>query len=201
MFILKAGQAVHINKGRLHAFRKLAPSSLPERDCHYDLRNKILQIKEQPSEDICFSIAWDWMFKGVTSEGINREVSGILECARLNREHSLPSLAIPETALLFLAKENIAKYQLDSNITTTKSLFAMDIPVQPKQGDRSEPDAETVLRGILPSLQYVVNRHNASVKFSEKWEKKTKGVLDSWRVSIDPKPNTEQNPGIFPLDP
>ena len=201
MFILKAGQAVHINKGRLHAFRKLAPSSLPERDCHYDLRNKILQIKEQPSEDICFSIAWDWMFKGVTSEGINREVSGILECARLNREHSLPSLAIPETALLFLAKENIAKYQLDSNITTTKSLFAMDIPMQHKGVVRSEPDAETVLRGILPSLQYVVNRHNASVKFSEKWEKKTKGVLDSWRVSIDPKPNTEQNPGIFPLDP
>ena len=36
VFVLKAEQYLHINKGRLHAFRKL--------------------------QDFCFSIAWDWMF-------------------------------------------------------------------------------------------------------------------------------------------
>ena len=98
VFVLKPGQVVHINKGRLHAFRKLAPQALQETDCHYDLRNEVLQTKENgQQEDLCFSIAWDWMFKGVTSDGINREVSSILECSRLNREHELASLAIPET--------------------------------------------------------------------------------------------------------
>ena len=68
------------------------------------------------------------MFKGVTAEGINTEVSGILECARLNREHNLQSLAITETSLLFLAKENIARHQLETKINATNSLFGMDIP-------------------------------------------------------------------------
>ena len=46
-----------------------------------------------------------------------------------------------------------------------------------------------------------MNRHNASVQFSEKWEKKTKRIRNSWRVSIDSKPNTHQDPGLFALDP
>lgn len=182
VFILKAGQLVHINKGRLHAFRKLAPSALPDTDCHSDLRNQVLQTKEKPTEDICFSVAWDWMFKGVTSDGINREVSGILECSRLNREHHLQSLAIPEASLLFLAKENIAKYRTESkNGASTASLFQLAIPQHPSV-ERSEPDAATVLQGILPSLHYVVNRHNSAVNVSQAWEKKTKDVTDSSRV-------------------
>lgn len=182
VFILKAGQLVHINKGRLHAFRKLAPSALPDTDCHSDLRNQVRQTKEKSTEDICFSVAWDWMFKGVTSDGINREVSGILECSRLNREHHLQSLAIPEASLLFLAKENIAKYRTESkNGASTASLFQLAIPQRPSV-ERSEPNAETVLRGILPSLHYVVNRHNSAVNVSQAWEKKTKDVTDSSRV-------------------
>ena len=202
VFVLKPGQVVHINKGRLHAFRKLAPAVLQDTDCHYELRNDVLETKESMTEDLCFSIAWDWMFKGVTSEGINREVSSILECSRLNREHDLASLAIPETTLLFLAKENIAKYQLEVKASNPvgKSLFAMNIPSH-QPASKSEPDAKTVLQGILPSIQYVVNRHNSSVKFSREWEKKTKHVRDSWRVSIDSKPNTWQDPGTFTLDP
>lgn len=192
---------MHINKGRLHAFRKLAPSSLLKTDCHYDLRNEILQSKEHPTEDMCFSIAWDWMFKGVSPEGINREVSSIMECARLNREHDLPSLAIPETALIFLAKESITKYQLDHDSSPTNSLFGMDIRQGQTRVDTSEPDAVTVLRGILPALHYVVTRHNTAVKFSKKWEKKTEHVKDSWRVSIESKPNAWEDPGTFALDP
>lgn len=156
VFVLKPGQVVHINKGRLHAFRKLAPSVLDQTDCHFKLRNEVLQTKENSQqEDLCFSVAWDWMFKGVTSDGINREVTSILECSRLNQQHDLASLAIPETTLLFLAKENIARHMLEAvnTSTTTKSLFTMNIPTHSPRDSKSEPDAKTVLRGILPSLQ------------------------------------------------
>jgi hypothetical protein len=189
---LKPGQVVHINKGRLHAFRKLAPSTLHETDCHYELRRRVLRTKEEPTEDICFSIAWDWMYKGVTSEGINREVSTILECSRLNRQHLLQSLAIPETTLLFLAKESIAKYRIESMTGAGRSPFARG---------KFGPDSHTVLRGILPSLEYVVTRHSSAVEFSRHWEQKTKNVRDSWCVLIDPKPNSWQNPQTFSLDP
>ena len=104
-------------------------------------------------------------------------------------------------ALLFLAKENIAKHQLEARASAGNSLFAMNIPSYSPRGGNAEPDATTVLRGILPSLQYVVNRHNESVKFSKKWEKQTRNTLDSWKVSIDSKPNTWQDPGTFALDP
>ncbi|KAL7553995.1 hypothetical protein ACHAWF_017589 [Thalassiosira exigua] len=199
VFILKAGQVVHINKGRLHAFRKLAPFPLCDLDCHSDLRSHILEQKDKPTEDLCFSVAWDWMFKGVTSEGIDREVSSVLECCRLNQEHHLQSLAIPETSLLFLAKENITKHRLQMR-NDDGGLFNMDIPQRPAKA-RTEPDAETVLRGILPSLQYVIRRHNSAVKFSERWAMKTKHVINSWKVSIDSKPNTWQDPSTFALDP
>jgi hypothetical protein len=141
------------------------------------------------------------MFKGVTCEGINREVSGILECARTNQKYHLQSLAIPETALLFLAKTNIAKNNV-SYSGQSNSFFQIDRPLYTAtRGDQTYPDSRTVLRGILPSLQYVVNRHNSAVKFSMAWEKKTKGVKDSWRVSIDSKPNACENPDTFTLDP
>ena len=124
VFILKPGQLVHINKGRLHAFRKLAPSPLPPTDCHAMQRQMHLDSKKDgKGEDICFSIAWDWMFKGVTSEGINREVSGIVECSALNQGHQLQSLAVPVTSLLFLAKENSAKVK-----PKPKNLFKIDFP-------------------------------------------------------------------------
>jgi len=197
VFILKAGQILHINKGRLHAFRKLAPSTLCKTDCHFDLRKKILQTKQKLTEDICFSIAWDWMYKGVTSNGINKEVSGILECARLNREHNLQSLAIPETCLLFLAKQSIAKYQIETKINATKSLFQMNIPSKPKQGARSEPNAKTVLCGILPSLTSIVRSHKSAAKRSER----IRYGKRSSKISIDSHPNTWKNPVTSVVDP
>ena len=104
------GQLVHINKGRLHAFRKLWPEYLQEIDCHYVLRRDLLDnLKAEgidrttPEEFLCFSIAWDWMYRGVTVEGINRETAAILECSILNRLHNRQSLAIPELAILRMA--------------------------------------------------------------------------------------------------
>lgn len=171
---------------------------LPETDCHHDLRNTILASKQQLTEDICCSIAWDWMYKGVTSDGINREISSILECARLNRQHDLQSLAIPETSLLFLAMENIAMLPTPPD---TISLILSSFTVNTQTCDRFIPDPLTVLRGILPSLQYVVSRHSSSVKSCEHWVEETKDVRDSWRVSMDSKPNSWQDPSLFSLDP
>lgn len=172
---------VHINKGRLHAFRKLSPVELPQTDCHHDLRKDIMPTLD-PSKLLCVSIAWDWMFKGVTSEGINREVSSILECARLNQHHKIQSLAIPETALLFLARLNITKH--DQSISCNESDCV--------------PDAKTVLRGILPGLTYVVHKHNSAAKSCQNW-KPTSGSHE--QVNINTKPNAKENSDLFALDP
>ena len=196
VFILKPGQTVHINKGRLHAFRKLSSTSLHETDCHHDLRRDIVQSLGN-KDHLCISIAWDWMFKGVTSEGINREVSSILECARLNRRHSLQSLAIPETALLFLAKENTTKYLLTAEIGAASSLIAL-AQQSPECDNGFVPDAKTVLRGILPSLQYITHRHAFATKTSGLLEKRSNCAE---RISISLKPNTWENPDLFALDP
>jgi hypothetical protein len=115
------------------------------------------------------------MFKGVTSEGINREVSSILECARLNQKHKVQSLAIPETALLFLARDHLALLKTEGNMLS----------------DGLEPDSTSVLRGILPSLQYIIHMHDMTEEASKSWAKGGKHK----KVSIDPMPNTAQNPG------
>lgn len=81
VFTLKPGQWVHINKGRMHAFRKLATSELPQSDCHHILRNQIIRDKELEGVDVCISIAWDWMYRGVTKNGINQELTCSLKCA------------------------------------------------------------------------------------------------------------------------
>jgi len=186
VFILKPGQLVHINKGRLHAFRKLAPSPLPSTDCHAVQRQILLDSKEDgKGEDVCFSIAWDWMFKGVTSEGINREVSGIVECSALNQGHQLQSLAVPVTSLLFLAKENSAKVK-----PKPKNLFKIDFPTRAPL-NASEPDAKTVLRGILPSLEYIVRRHELAMEYSTR----------SRDVKIEKRPDTWRDPMHYSIDP
>lgn len=176
---------VHINKGRLHAFGKFTGVLTPKGEC--------------PTEDMFLSVAWDWMFKGVTSEGINREVASVLECARLNREHNVQSLGIPETALLFLAKENIAKH---SAAGTPDSLFSMGSQEQPTHRS-SSPDAETVLRGILPSLQCVVSKHSSVVKRSQK---QSEYCEDSFESSADSepdatKPDAWEDPAVAAINP
>jgi hypothetical protein len=55
-------------------------------------------------EKLCVSVAWDWMYRGVTQAGINREVCTVLEGSTLNRQNDVTSLAIPELALLQMAK-------------------------------------------------------------------------------------------------
>ena len=66
VFVLKPGQFVHINKGRLHAFRKLSPTALPPNDCHRQLRLDTIASDNLGSmERLCVSVAWDWMVSSV----------------------------------------------------------------------------------------------------------------------------------------
>ena len=60
VFILKPGQHVHINKGRLHAFRKLLLDELPVTDCHAKLREELKQSEKLTQAPICISVAYDW---------------------------------------------------------------------------------------------------------------------------------------------
>ena len=88
---------------------------------------------------MCLSVAWDWMFKGVTSDGINREVSSILECARLNQNKKILSLAIPERGLITLAHHHMGMLEKPDSHMSTRS--------------------KAVIKGILPSLQFVIERN------------------------------------------
>ena len=57
--ILGPGDYIHINKGRLHAFRKVTS------DANHALQQKQnAGIGMSTSIDICVSVAWDWMYKG-----------------------------------------------------------------------------------------------------------------------------------------
>eukprot|EP00804_Cyclotella_cryptica_P029728 CCRYP_015212-RG/>CCRYP_015212-RG protein AED:0.20 eAED:0.20 QI:1000/1/1/1/0.5/0.2/5/129/307 len=125
------------------------------------------------------------MFKGITSQGINREVASILECARLNHTYHVQSLGIPETALLFMAEENIARLKIKDSSGTSAGLIEFT------------PDPKTVLRGILPSLQFIVHRHLMTEKISMTSVKAGKHT----KVSVHPKPNAWENPDAFSMDP
>lgn len=146
VFILMPGQVVHINKGRLHAFQKMAPSELLDTDCHCALRKQVLAHNQDLPKHPCCSLAWDWMYLGVTEEGIKREISSMLECSALNKKQMVESLGILETAqLLSLAKLAIADYK-----------------VKRRKSDYYAPDSIAVLHGILPVMRSVVNGHCSS---------------------------------------
>ena len=134
---------MHINKGRLHAFRKLSPCPLPTDDCHAILRSHLLASANLPEEYVCISIAWDWMYRGVTEAGIKRELSAMLRCSVLNKDRKLKSLAIPEVSLLHMARS--------ISLVTEESHSPCSGPYR--------ADPKVISRGILPSLRLVVEAH------------------------------------------
>ena len=205
---------VHINKGRLHAFRKLSPFALPSSDCHADLRAAVLEQSENPLiEQTCISVAWDWEFKGVTAEGINREMVSTLECSKLNRKHNMQSLAVPETSILFMARRHVADYE--------QQLFSpMSVGHQDEAAERklpavlafrsgasndstiasapSTPPSLEVLRGLLPSLSYIVNRHKTAHEKAKQMEAKGD---EKRKISIASRPDTQEAPESAKIDP
>lgn len=52
---------MHINKGRLHAFRKVAFEKLKPDDAHANLRAELMREDHAgPSAPLCISVAFDW---------------------------------------------------------------------------------------------------------------------------------------------
>lgn len=193
MFILKPGQFVHINKGRLHAFRKLSPTLLPEHDCHAKLREKVLsQFSEKQLSDlsICISIAWDWTFRGITAEAIHDELFSMFECAALNQKNSARSLAIPETSLLHTAKVLLSRLKPPVRPIGDDALIrfaSLNTPLH--SSTFPEQEAFTILKGILPLLSTVVILHKTSVDKAKK-----EGDTRHPKLSVAKRPDAWENP-------
>eukprot|EP00617_Octactis_speculum_P021493 CAMPEP_0185751146 /NCGR_PEP_ID=MMETSP1174-20130828/9899_1 /TAXON_ID=35687 /ORGANISM="Dictyocha speculum, Strain CCMP1381" /LENGTH=297 /DNA_ID=CAMNT_0028427991 /DNA_START=9 /DNA_END=899 /DNA_ORIENTATION=- len=82
VFTLEPGEFVHINKGRLHAFRKKIPASVQE------------------PEQFCVSVAWDWIYQGSSPRALKEEMDQSLECVALNRKQRVASLGHVENSIL-----------------------------------------------------------------------------------------------------
>jgi hypothetical protein len=159
VFILEPGQMVHINKGRLHAFRKMSTQELEVTDCHATLRAELLGKVPLRKEQVCFSIAWDWMYRGVTERGIAREVAAVMTCASLNRLRSIKSLGAVETVLLHLSRA----------VCDREEAHEGEHPYQPSK--------KVICRGIVPGLQLVVQEHKSMMEVARA-NTKTEGTRD-----------------------
>ena len=109
---------------------------LPKYDCHNFLRMKVNQERLSATriEDTCFSIAWDWIYRGYTSKGINLEVASVIESTSLTRKHGKVALAIPETSLL----------------QTCASILPLAENIESKNRD--------ILKGLYPSIHFLITR-------------------------------------------
>ena len=193
VFTLEPGDLVHINKGRLHAFRKMSTTKLPEWDCHVQRRQTIIQSKDIAGEEkLCVSVAWDWMYRGVTSEGINREVCTVLEASALNRRNEVTSLAIPELSLLQMAKS------IPARVLTPKKGISFLGALEKEKNRTSVYDSTKaeICKGIYPALCVVVGQHVRALNVKE-----SKSRQKGERLSIAKIPDTQENPQACPLDP
>jgi len=190
VFILKPGQLVHINKGRLHAFRKMGLTPLCENDCHRVLRTETIREEKLTSEVICISIAWDWMYRGVTTVGISEELESTLTCASLAVENGRQSLAIPETSTIHLVRSLIAEYKAGEtlNFSDNKSMSILSTSTA-----SDNISTTNLLKGILPSLRQLVTKHELAYDFVKKKQggKRNESLI----------PNSWQNPELFSLNP
>lgn len=212
-FILQEGQCVHINKGRIHAFRKMTNEPLSPDDCHAKLRAELVHpgttekvVAPGKPEILCISVAWDWMYRGVTIKGINREIVSGLECAALNRKYGVPSLAIPELSLMQMARTLAPK---PTEPTPQKGAYSESLVGfngfrnKDSVGNRGTggymPTPSVICKGIFPALQYVVKQHIYAMNLAESL--KSKSFERCKRVSVAARPNAWENPLYFALDP
>jgi hypothetical protein len=166
---------------------------LPEFDCHAEQRKHLVaRTGISGLEKMCISVAWDWMNRGVTPDGINREVCTVLEGTILNKRSGVTSLAIPELSLLQMATFVPSKARSDKH----EDSFLRDLGIRKRKAWMFEPSKEAVCQGILPGLHYVADQHIAALGYganpsTEKGE----------RVSVAEKPDAQENPALCPLDP
>eukprot|EP00980_Cylindrotheca_fusiformis_P021651 scaffold8505_cov130-Cylindrotheca_fusiformis.AAC.17 len=195
--IVKPGQLIHINKGRLHAFRKMSASVLPDDDCHKELRQSTIDEHDLSGEQLCISLAWDWMYRGKSAAGINREICTALEAATLNRKMRRLSLGIPEFSLFQMAR--IFPPLQTSVSTELNKLIRCDRSAQQASTSADTSDAIIVCQGILPSLRHVIE--NEAQAFNDAEEKASNSRQRGERVTIAKRPNRHENTQFFPMDP
>eukprot|EP00986_Skeletonema_menzelii_P008878 scaffold3880_cov145-Skeletonema_menzelii.AAC.2 len=139
LLVLGPGEHIHINKLRLHIFRKVCPhEELSETDCFFELRKELTGSIDRDNWDArCVSIAWDWVFSGKSSLGMARELSTSLR-AHFN--------------LSYHQRENDGDCQAIGKVMhLTLSLACTLYERYKKSTDREGIDLETI-RGILPIL-------------------------------------------------
>ena len=159
-------------------------------------------------EELCVSLAWDWIFRGVTPAGIHREICNVLECSALNRRQPKLSLAIPELSLLHLARAiqpdpetNRAREDDDDN----DCMIAFKEPCLDNGESRNplskqfQPSSADICRGILQSFRYIVEQHINVMENAMR--SKTTSQKQRDRVSIADRPNAHEDPMRFPVDP
>lgn len=178
------------------------------------------------------------MYRGATEEGISREAVATLECAVLNRQNMLQSLAIPGTYwkmlvyfIVLCTNHIISRFVTELAILlTARKLVPLESyePLEnPKRFDQVRPGKrrvysvdlytnfiisrllqvgsvndedvrkkKIVLRGILPALRHVASQQVDAFQKAEASQR----PMDA-RVSIADRPNSWENPQIYPLDP
>ena len=177
----------------------MATSKLPENDCHSKLRTKLVAELQLTGEILCISVAWDWMFRGHTSEGINREVCTVIEATILNRKYGKVSLAIPETSVLQMARKFVPvnrklfpRHDYCSFIESPSSV------IDSKNESDDDSSKLAVCRGILPGLRYVTRQH---IDAMESASSRSRLMGKGERVTVTARPNTQEDPQHFPVDP
>jgi len=194
LLILKEGDHIHINKGRLYAFRTPSSNMLPETDCHYLLRSELLEtIRELP--DLSWGISWKWMNRGVTALGVHKEVSHSIDAALMNRKCGRRSLATPELSLLQMARE-LAPFEMKKR--PLFGFFPSSTKLPSYQEEKQRRNLDT-LRGLLPSLRSVVNEHIQVMQRTK--ASVSKSCQRGERISLSERPNAQENPETCPLDP
>jgi hypothetical protein len=151
-----------IGAGRIHCFRKMDLTELPETDAHYRLRKELLERRPDLKYEPFMSVAYDWqvdefgcywadaagvqsnpvvchrMFLGVTARGINRELLAQFESGLISRQRGGQALAMAQTGTWCLAL-HLVHLITQGSTTLTKQ----------------EKDQ---CRGILPALRYLVQQ-------------------------------------------
>jgi len=110
---------------------------------------------------------------GIDAEGINREVSSVIECAALCRSRCRQALAIPELSILSIA----SRLSLRGAIPAGSALT----------GQKRLTSDKAIAQGILPSLRHIVEKELQSCRDLE-----LESLIDQGQALIDKNPDSHK---------